>query len=51
VIDPPHSTHLMDIIHINALGTSMVILNSYVATDLNPCRKIRYDVAVAAYVG
>jgi hypothetical protein len=36
VIDPPHS------IHLNALGTSMVILNSYVATDLNPCRKIRY---------
>ena len=32
--DPPLSTHLVfckdsDIIHVNALGTSMVILNSY----------------------
>ena len=38
--DPPLSIHLMvcadsDIIHVNALGTSMIILNSYkVATDL-----------------
>ena len=38
--DPPISIHLMlytdsDIIHLNALGTSIIILNSYkVATDL-----------------
>jgi hypothetical protein len=38
--DPPLSIHLMlgadsDIIHVNALGTSIIILNSYkVATDL-----------------
>ena len=38
--DPSLCTHLMsctdsDIIHVNALGTSIVILNSYeVATDL-----------------
>ena len=40
VIDFPQSTHLMpcidsDIIHVNVLGTSMIILNSYkVANDL-----------------
>ena len=41
LIDPPHSFHLLmpltdsDIIHVNALGTSIVILNSYkVAADL-----------------
>ena len=38
--DPPLNIHLMlftdsDIIHVNALGTSIIILNSYkVATDL-----------------
>ena len=47
--DPPLSIHLMlcadsDIIHVNALGTSMVILNSYeVATDLLDQRSSIYS--------
>ena len=45
----PHSIHLMfcadsDIIHVNALGTSMIILNSYqVATDLLDRRSNNYS--------
>ena len=47
--DLPLSIHLMlctesDIIHVNALGTSMVILNSYeVATDLLDQRSGTYS--------
>ena len=47
--DPPLSIHLMtcadsDIIHVNVLGTSMVILNSYeVATDLLDKRSSTYS--------
>ena len=47
--DPPLSIHLMlcadsDIIHVKALGTSIVILNSYkVATDLLDKRSIIYS--------
>jgi hypothetical protein len=47
--DSPLSTHLMlcadsDIIHVNALGTSMIILNSYeVATDLLDLRSSTYS--------
>ena len=47
--DPPLSFHLMlcadsDIIHVNALGRSMVILNSYkVANDLLDQRSISYS--------
>ena len=48
--DPPLSSiHLMlcadsDIIHVNALGTSMIILNSYkVATDLLDQRSSTYS--------
>ena len=51
VSDSPLSIHLMrmlcadsDIIHVNALGRSMVILNSYkVATDLLDQRSISYS--------
>jgi hypothetical protein len=49
VSDPPLSIHLMvcadsDIIHVNALGTSMIILNSYeVATDLLDQRSSTYS--------
>jgi hypothetical protein len=47
--DPPLSVHLMlcadsDIIHVNALGTSIFILNSYkVATDLLDQRSSTYS--------
>ena len=50
--DPPLSVHLnylmlcadSDIIHVNALGTSMIILNSYkVATDLLDQRSSTYS--------
>ena len=47
--DPPLSIHLMtcadsDIIHVNVLGTSMIILNSYeVATDLLDKRSSIYS--------
>ena len=47
--DPLLSIHLMpcaesDIIHVNALGTSMVVLNSYkVATDLLDQRSGTYS--------
>ena len=47
--DSPLNIHLMlcadsDIIHVNALGTSMVILNSYeVATDLLDQRSSTYS--------
>ena len=47
--NPPLSIHLMtcadsDIIHVNVLGTSMVILNSYkVATDLLDQRSSTYS--------
>ena len=47
--DLPLSIHLMfyadsDIIHVNALGTSMVILNSYkVATELLDQRSSTYS--------
>ena len=40
VVDTPHNIHLIprtdsDIIHVNALGTSIIILNSYeAAVDL-----------------
>jgi hypothetical protein len=46
---PPLSIHRMlcadsDIIHVNALGTSMIILNSYeVATDLLDQRSSTYS--------
>ena len=49
VIDSPHSIDLTpcldsDIIHVNALGTSMVILNSYkVAADLLDERSTIYS--------
>jgi hypothetical protein len=47
--DPPLSIHLMvcadsDIIHVNALGTSMIVLNSYeVATDFLDQRSSTYS--------
>ena len=47
--DPPLSIHLIlcadsDIIHVNVLGTSMIILNSYeVATDLLDRRSSTYS--------
>ena len=47
--DPPLSTHLVfckdsDIIHVNALGTSIIIMNSYkVATDLLDQRSSTYS--------
>ena len=47
--DPPFIIHLMfyadsDIIHVNPLGTSMIILNSYeVATDLLDQRSSSYS--------
>ena len=47
--DPPLSIHLMiyadsDIIHVNALGTSLIILNSYeVATELLDQRSSSYS--------
>ena len=47
--NPPLSIHLIlcadfDIIHVNALGTSMIILNSYkVATDLLDQRSSIYS--------
>ena len=48
--DPLHSIHLLmlwvdsDIIHVNALGTSIVILNSYkVASDLLDQRSSTYS--------
>ena len=47
--DRPLSIHLVlcadsDILHVNALGTSMVILNSYkVATDLLDQRSSTYS--------
>ena len=47
--DPPISIHLIlcadsDIIHVNALGTSIVILNSYkAATDLFDQRSSIYS--------
>ena len=47
--DPLLSIHLMlcadsDIVHVNALGTSMIILNSYeVATDLLDRRSSTYS--------
>lgn len=49
VISPSYNIQLIpyadsDIIHVNALGTSMVILNSYkVATDLLEERSINYS--------
>jgi hypothetical protein len=50
IIDPPHSIYYLilcadsDIIHVNALGTSMIILNSYkVATDLLEERSSTYS--------
>jgi hypothetical protein len=60
VINPAHSIHLIpladsDIIHVNALGTSMVILNSYkVATDLLDARSSIYSsrwVSVVFFLG
>ena len=47
--DPPLSIHLIlytdsDIIHVDALGTSIIILNSYkVATDLLDQRSSTYS--------
>ena len=47
--DPPLIIHLMlcadsDIIHVNALGTSIIILNSYkAATDLLDQRSTTYS--------
>ena len=50
IIDPPHSIYYLilctdsDIIHVKALGTSMIILNSYkVATDLLEERSSTYS--------